>query len=865
MEEREQLVHIFGSVLCDTIVMHGNTLHQKYGISQAARTFIKNTFVQDIIGAQRRFVETVLQQSSGVTREEMSSLLMELNKGLAKIDTPEKEALVSKKLLGSAYIKPKLRELGVRNIKTTDGRTIVKVANAVETELDLLIQRMFLWTTAWADTQESFLTIFNAAVARNEQDDPRVRDILEGMMVAVEPVTVAYLQSVAARGGDLLGGKDDVLPLYVLHYVDGAKTTDMGGSADDRDSFDFCYTVLLNLDPRRRFKHNLMMVTSIARHEDVAEFGLTRLIGGGASAAQRLADTTSWVHQTQKFARPGGVKLDVPADALATERRAFVSRSFTLVDLVHVADTPQAGAGAGMKKAYGLFTKSVCRHCDASQGQDPSTEYTQPADFTCQVCNRLWCRCAAGAITAPFTLRSRGQWEAQRRMSQSLPTEKARDDYNTSKGIVTFEHAYSEVPHSRNHHPGMRFPQMKMHIVDEGPGSRLGVGMLWCMMEDGVATFEQIDRVTREYTGYSPYRGERSIDLRESIKEGTYIEIDGKRIHVPSKDTCKLHGKAAQIGHWILHSIRMYAPLVIPFYEKRGQPLPAWWLQWTQFVEIVALMRPFGGTSEAWGAMLTKKIAEHAALVNTIPALKYLVTKKGHMISHVPWQGVAWGDPDAVTEYPLEGEHQPHKAAARNDNRINTLVGMANSWALDSAIAHFSGELERTDAKRLRRPLFSEELTPLELAQKGWERMLDVISRAGHQLDAHNSVLVHTHRVVQYLGKPIYCGGWVIFKYASQTLSLLDRLAQVDAIFEVERDSECTWVISLNLFPETSLVQLRSGQFASMDPRVRSEPTSTAPSQVTLRMLRSELTHLRPVMKCYMNTMRAELVYFLPE
>ena len=188
-----------------------------------------------------------------------------------------------------------------------------------------------------------------------------------------------------------------------------------------------------------------------------------------------------------------------------------------------------------------------------------------------------------------------------------------------------------------------------------------------------------------------------------------------------------------------------------------------------------------------------------------------------------------------------------------------------------SAVALTSGEIERTECRRIRGPAYSIEYEPKLLALEKSTRMMDVFALS-NRLDFERTI-VHTHDVVLYMGHAIVRAGWVIVTSLGE-VALHRRLAQVDAIFEVPveaADDSSIWCISLNVFPDTSLVRLDSGQLASTDPQILLESGSRSDEQITFRLERETLARLLPVMKAYGSASVMshppflQLVYFLPE
>ena len=328
-----------------------------------------------------------------------------------------------------------------------------------------------------------------------------------------------------------------------------------------------------------------------------------------------------------------------------------------------------------------------------------------------------------------------------------------------------------------------------------------------------------------------------------------------------------MHGKAAQISTWTFHSVRIFASLIHRKYTAQNVALPKWWTQWLAFVDICALVRP-AFTNERWARTLGNRVAEHMEMVMAIPTLAHLVTKKNHGVSHFPGQGLAYAGPDTLSEYRLEGEHQPHKRSARNGNRRNTLMTMMQDYAIESALAIYSGETQRYDVLALRAPQFSVEYYPGQLAMSSMARILDVLNLADRVSHPDQATVVHRHTAVSYMGKAFYLGGWAIVDYtphAHNGTSLNTRLVQVDAIFEVTMDQETNvWCISLNVFPMASLVTLDTGQMVSMDPCVLADSQNHTDSQITILLERTQLKRLVPVMKCY-GSLDDTIVKMLPE
>lgn len=584
-------------------------LETEHRMSSTSRRFVRTSFLNEVLGVQRRCVEEVCNTDPNISPARLVSILNAMATDVCELTTDEITSSLRKLCMGKVQIEPIEREMGKVSVKMPFGPPISEPRYIQEFSVLDYLSRSALWDREFfPDLKLSLSRMHHNAIQRDVlHQEVHQMDVLDGFIAASEPITKEYIEGVAARGGELIGSTDDMLPLYYLHAMDGAGTVDAIGTSQGSDNMVFAYSVLLNIHPRRRLMHHVVMLQAVACLEDVARFGVRRMIGGGATPEQEACDRSSWLYCMKQLAAGYRTDVETPDGSLRK------NQLFKGVDLVHMMDTPEAQAGAGFKKAMGLHTKSVCRHCNASQLDPPDAfDYRLPGTLQCIKCSKIWCTACVDSLehpnTKPFVLRTRVQYDAQQRAAEQLPPSQ-RAQMMQLIGINTFDHAYVDVPFSSQYQPGLRAVQDKMHIIDEAGCARYGGATVWFCVESGVATLEEMRHATLNYPHYSKYRlnGERPIFLHNSLTDSTTFHLNGAAIKGPSR-SCHLSGKAASIALWTFYSLA----ILLPFIERKygNTAKPDWWLAWTMWVDVVALVCS-PQTNEAWGAQLANAIMKH--------------------------------------------------------------------------------------------------------------------------------------------------------------------------------------------------------------------------------------------------------------
>ena len=190
-------------------------------------------------------------------------------------------------------------------------------------------------------------------------------------------------------------------------------------------------------------------------------------------------------------------------------------------------------------------------------------------------------------------------------------------------------------------------------------------------------------------------------------------------------------------------------------------------------------------------------------------------------------------------------------------------MSIAQSWADSSADAAISG-LARPETEALAAPLHSETITPAPcLAGVDREQELTAAFKLlGRFPGADEEIALEWHDAVRFRGRSIYCGGLVIFELAMGGESMRNRLAQVQSIYH----HSGTFCIFLNLFAQTSLVTMPTGENVSMDPlllRPVGAPMTTA-HQLAILLRAPDVSLMYPVQRLYPGQSDL-LVYLVPE
>jgi hypothetical protein len=165
-------------------------------------------------------------------------------------------------------------------------------------------------------------------------------DVLDGSVCSSEPITIAYLESLIARGSDdIMGDGSAPLPLYFSFYFDELSVNHPIGAHKNEHKFMMCYAICNNLDQSRRKRRPYMMLITIAKHEDVVDpdIGFEGIIGRRGDKN----DKSSWGCQMRKLHE--GTTLEMmmpPVDGDLAAPSMFRTQSVVGMDLVNLADTP---------------------------------------------------------------------------------------------------------------------------------------------------------------------------------------------------------------------------------------------------------------------------------------------------------------------------------------------------------------------------------------------------------------------------------------------------------------------------------------------------------------------------------------------
>ena len=223
--EIDELQVAFSDAFGSTIRQLDSQLHDRYGLTQVARAFVRDKFINSVFGVQRRYVQALVLADPQLSSNELGTKLEQLN-GL-----PLDKRISTASSLGSAHVPPVERILGHKSVTLPGGRQVNVPCTTIEFPVTTLMQRFHEWdSSAWDETVQSLQRVYKAFVDRHEQKSFDITDILEGPVVGNEAVTLAFVEAAAKRGGvcDALGNcllkEEDPCVKYIMHYFDGCGT-----------------------------------------------------------------------------------------------------------------------------------------------------------------------------------------------------------------------------------------------------------------------------------------------------------------------------------------------------------------------------------------------------------------------------------------------------------------------------------------------------------------------------------------------------------------------------------------------------------------------------------------------------------------
>lgn len=155
-----------------------------------------------LLDVQHEFVCAALKVNPNLDSSACATLKPALHAGIDALRTVRKEEAARLAQLGSNFVQPVEREL-------SDGSTMVDVP------LVSSMARMCRGSEhLWADLQASLEQLRDNAIARSEGREVSRRDLLDGDACAQHSDTLSFLEACEKRGGAVVGGPDDPLPMY---------------------------------------------------------------------------------------------------------------------------------------------------------------------------------------------------------------------------------------------------------------------------------------------------------------------------------------------------------------------------------------------------------------------------------------------------------------------------------------------------------------------------------------------------------------------------------------------------------------------------------------------------------------------------
>ena len=775
----------------------------------------------------------IMKKNPDLTACDMKEIMKELNQGFEMLRDHRAEEKMRHLTLRDAWVEPSVRDLlptATTTGKLPDGRPMRKhVPYCVSMPLKDMLQRMFKWDShAYQDLKASYERIYSNEVTRQNGAEVNIRDVLDGMIVANDPWTVAFLQSSGktwGSNGQLIKTRDsDCHPLYLWFNWDELSTNNPLGAFQKESKFMMCYCVLLNLDPSRRLSFPYLMVHTVARHEDIVhpDIGFDKIIGAGDTIDSPGHSWTSDMLRLNKGYYLEAVQTD-PKDPTST-RRLFVTGGHS----IGTADKPAAALAAGRKESVGPTTERICHACDAGQGPVSlacanckkserqcsceggfyCTHYRQASSFKCVKCSRIapLCNCTSEdgsrvlPTTKPYTLLTKGQWLAQKKQDEQLLDPKAKALFRRSIGVNTFDTVFRDVPGSDQYAPGGRVPGDPMHVAAEGGGKVWGGCVIWYITAKlklcGVA---DINTSSRTYAWPKFHAFARPPQLPESLSESTKDECG---LQVPHLDAA-LKMNAGAVITWVLHSIpvllgvKQISHYLLEYRDRHGE-YPLFWQEWICYVRIfrLSLSRV---TNNFWAIKIADLSQEHKKLVLMIPEYVQMFKKKEHALDHFAVDGIMVGPLVSFWNFLLEGFHQPHKRSAEASNHKATMLTMVGNWAERSALAFFDPKhRDDSDVKLIRSAQFVETVDTASVQSVLMRRLVTVADLSGH-----HDIKVEWFECVEHKGRAFGQGSWLeVTFHQGQGVHLNARLSKVHALLRVNDDKV---FVALNIYPPDSL------------------------------------------------------------
>ena len=411
------------------------------------------------------------------------------------------------------------------------------------------------------------------------------------------------------------------------------------GAARTKHKLGLHYVQLLNPPPHVRSNLDVIFLVSVVLKTTQDTVGISDVVQGTRGEAY---NGSSLGASLRRFDEDGGIAFRLPDGS---------ERAFRGWLLLVAADALAAAELIGFKKGFGPKVKSLCWQCDARGGDS----LQRPCSFH-------------GHGQCPFELRSSEQYRTQRRHAKSLSST-AREVFQTSVGVKSYQHAYTRIPYFD---VILYVPRDLMHVELEGNLKVHLYGFLYmAIVKHKWFSRAQLNARIEAFSFCSKVRRPPPIPA---------ATLKGRKGTLPrGKGTIPY--TSGHMLHFVLHSLEILRPLLA---RHPSSLESAEYKAWVAHVRYFAALMKRSFTDQSIAALDTM-IFRAQSLFLAISAYSKLWKPKNHFAQHFPGDIARFGPPRTYWCMRFEAKNQDHKHAAKTGNFKNTPRTVATFWAERSA------------------------------------------------------------------------------------------------------------------------------------------------------------------------------------
>ena len=478
-----------------------------------------------------------------------------------------------------------------------------------------------------------------------------------------EPTTYSDISDGAVfRKHPMLGcvraADGDPLRLAFCLYYDDVEVVNPLGAFTGTHKLALFYWVLLNVDSSHRMAlHNIHLAT-VALEHDLAYYGAKQVVSGPPPEAPPAAQTGT-AFGDQMRALDEGYALKLPSSNPDDNFEKFYNLRGWLVCLA--ADYPAAALLVGTKKSVAAHV--YCRECYIDQDHEG---YPKPHSFLHPERSQLKQR---------VILRTPECHCRDKKKADAMNTKTEQNDFMTSIGVNTFDHAFVDVPYFDVCRGA---PVDFMHVEAEGLLKLELAAVIFYMCRCVNATnLSKINQAMRAYN-WEGGAANRPPYFTDGILEGA-TPPKGSGLKAIPKRGCHVHMTAGDTLRFTLHSVEVLGPLL------GKHKASAVWQCWLKHVHYVSMLMQHH-ISRAQVEIIDRLIFEHHKQFLSIPEYIELYKPKHHFATHFPIDILNFGPPRHYWCMRFEALNQAFKTIAVGGNYKDTCGRCAKIWC--SKMAH---------------------------------------------------------------------------------------------------------------------------------------------------------------------------------